>query len=45
MINDVHCAKSLKLIGDVSEADKGVLNIFIVRPLEVIEDIMKNVTT
>ena len=43
MFGDLSSAKGLKLIGDVSQAIKHELDIFIVISLEVIEEIMKNI--
>ena len=38
MISDIHSTKSLKLIGYISEAVEGLLNVFIVQPLESVEE-------
>ena len=45
MVCDVSGAKSLKLIGNISEMVKGLLHILIVKPLEAVEEIAKNVNT
>ena len=45
MVGDVSGAKRLKLIGDISEAIEGLLNIFIVVSFEAVEEIAKNVNT
>ena len=45
MVSDVSGTKCLKLIGDVSEAIEGLLNIFIVESFEAVEEIAKNINT
>src|SRR3989337_1966753 len=45
MVGDVSGTKCLQLIGDVSEAIEGLLNIFIVESFEAVEEIAKNVNT
>ena len=45
MVGDVSGTKCLKLIWDVSEAIKGLLDIFIVESFEAVEEIAKNVNT
>jgi hypothetical protein len=45
MIGDVSSTKSLKLIGDISEEIEGLLHIFIVEPLESIEEISQNINS
>ena len=43
MVGDVSGTKCLKLIWDVSEAIKGLLNIFIVESFEAVKEIAKNI--
>ena len=45
MVSDVSSSKCLQFIWDVSEATKGILAASIVNPLEVIEEIVKNIDT
>ena len=45
MLGNLSCAKSLKLICDVSEAIKRELNILIVVSLEVVEGVAKDTDT
>ena len=45
MVGDVSGTKCLKLISDVSEAIKGLLNIFIVESFEAVEEIAKNINS
>jgi hypothetical protein len=45
MIGDVSSTKSLKLIGNVSEAVEGLLHIFIVESFEAIEEIAQNINS
>ena len=42
MLGNLSCAKSLKLICDVSEAIECELDIFIVVSLEAVEEVVKN---
>ena len=42
MLGDLSGAGCMKLISDISEAIKGVLNIFIVISLEAVEEVAKN---
>ena len=43
MVGDVSGTKSLKLIGDISEAIESLLNIFVVKSFEAVEEIAKNI--
>ena len=43
MISDVSGTEGLKLISDVSEAIKGLLDILVVESFEAVEEIPKNI--
>ena len=43
MVGDVNGIQCLKLIGDVSEAIEGLLNIFVLEYFEAVEEIAKNI--
>ena len=43
MISDIRSTESLKLIGYISEAVEGLLNVFIVQPLEFVEEATKSI--
>ena len=43
MLSDVSGAKSTKFISDISKTVKGELDIPIIKPLETIEEISKNI--
>ena len=45
MISDVSGTKCLKLIEDISEVIKGLLNIFVVESFEAVEEIVKNINS
>jgi hypothetical protein len=45
MVGDVVCSKSLKLIGYISEAIDGLLDVLIVKPLEAVEEIPQNINS
>ena len=45
MISDIHSTKGLKLIGYVSEAVKGLLDMFVIQPLESVEDASNSINS
>ena len=45
MLGDLSGAESMKLICDISEAIKCELDILIVVPLEVVEEVAKNINS